>query len=149
MNMSSKNTSGKPAPAPLTMAAPANPHYDKIGGETAVARLVDAFYRRMDTLPQAAAIRAMHEPDLSHTKQILRLFLSEWLGGPRRYSAERGQPHLRRRHLAFRIGEAERDAWMLCMQGALEEVVTDASVRTQLTQAFFKTADFLRNEQPH
>jgi len=143
------NPPDKPAPSALKLAAPVNPHYEKIGGEEAVARLVDAFYRLMDTLPEAAGIRAMHEPDLAHTKAVLRLFLSEWLGGPRLYSAQRGQPHLRRRHMPFAIGEAERDAWMRCMQGALEEVVADEALRAQLMQAFFKTANFIRNDQGH
>ena len=143
------DTHDKPTPAGLKLAAPVNPHYEKIGGEPAVAALVEAFYRLMDTLPEAAGIRAMHEPDLSHTKAVLKLFLSEWLGGPRVYSAERGQPHLRRRHMPFPIGEAERDAWMLCMKGALDEVVADEALRAQLMQAFFKTADFIRNDRPH
>ncbi len=100
----------------------------------------------MDTLPEASQIRAMHEPDLSHTRQVLVKFLVEWLGGPKVYSAERGHPRLRQKHLHFSIGEAERDTWMQCMQRAMEDVVTDATLRQQLQQAFFKTADFIRND---
>jgi len=124
-----------------------NPHFAAIGGEVAIARLVERFYFYMDSLPEAAGIRAMHEPDLSHTKLVLVMFLTEWLGGPKMYSAERGHPRLRQKHLTFQIGEAERDAWMLCMRHALEEVVPDATVRQQITQAFFKTADFIRNDK--
>ncbi|WP_020177088.1 group II truncated hemoglobin [Methyloferula stellata] len=122
-----------------------------IGGQAAVDALVDAFYLRMDTLPEARAIRAMHAKDLTSVKKILKNYLGEWMGGPALYSQERGHPRLRMRHMPFRIGEAERDAWMLCMTGALEEVVEDASLRAQLHQSFFKLADWLRNDDgnPH
>lgn len=133
--------------APSVASAPAaNPHFGRLGGEVVVAQLVERFYAYMDSLPQAAAIRAMHPPDLAPVKQVLRRYLTEWLGGPALYSAERGHPRLRRKHLPFAIGNAERDAWMECMTRALADVCSDAELRQQLTQAFFKTADFLRND---
>lgn len=124
-----------------------NPHFGMIGGEEPIARLVERFYFYMDTLPEAATIRAMHEPDLAHTKAVLNKFLVEWLGGPKVYSAERGHPRLRQKHITFRIGEAERDAWMLCMRRAMEDVVSDPVLRQQMDQAFFKTADFIVNDR--
>ncbi len=124
-----------------------NPHYEKLGGEPAIVQLVERFYFYMNTLPEAAGIRAMHEADLTHTKQILVKFLCEWLGGPKVYSPERGHPRLRMKHSMFAIGPAERDAWMLCMKQAMADVVPDPVLRQQLEQAFFKTADFIRNDQ--
>jgi len=126
-------------------------NFRRIGGQPAVDRLVEAFYRRMDTLHEAHTIRAMHQPDLGSTKEVLRRYLGEWLGGPPAYSQERGHPRLRMRHVRLSIGPAERDAWMLCMSGALDEVVTDAALRTLLHDAFLKLADWVRNdpENPH
>jgi len=124
-----------------------NPHFETIGGEATIAQLVERFYFYMDALPEASGIRAMHEPDLAHTKEVLVKFLIEWLGGPKAYSPERGHPRLRMKHSMFAIGPAERDAWMLCMKRAMDDVVTDAGLRQQLEQAFFKTADFIRNDQ--
>ena len=89
----------------------------------------------------------MHEVDLSRTKEVLVKFLIEWLGGPKVYSAERGHARLRQKHISFPIGEAERDAWMLCMRHAIEDVVANVTLRQQLEQAFFKTADFIRNDK--
>jgi len=80
---------------------------------------------------------------------VFERYLGEWLGGPAAYSAERGHPRLRRRHQRFSIGVSERDAWMLCMRQALSEVVFDAALRAELDAAFFKTADFLRNDAEH
>lgn len=121
-------------------------HFQRVGGAVAVGRLVDAFYRRMDTLPEAAGIRAMHRTDLTGTKEVLARYLGEWLGGPPLYSQERGHPRLRMRHLRFAIGPTERDAWMLCMEGAVQEVVTDPALRDELLCAFLKLADWVRND---
>lgn len=126
-------------------------HFSRIGGATTVDRLVEAFYAQMDKLPEARTIRALHANDLSATKDVLKRYLGEWMGGPPLYSQERGHPRLRMRHVRFRIGEAERDAWLLCMRGALKEVVADAALRDELFQAFFKLADWVRNQpgNPH
>src|SRR3974390_677264 len=131
--------------------APHNPHFAQIGGAEAVDRLVEAFYRRVETLPEAAGIRAMHARDLTATKEVLKRYLNEWLGGPRLYSRDRGPPRLRRAHAPFSIGRGEGDAWMLCMRGALAEVVSDETLRGQLERAFFKIAETVRNdpENPH
>lgn len=127
-----------------------NPHYQLIGGEDGIQRLVHRFYALMDELPEARTIRALHPADLSHAKERLFMFLSGWLGGPQLYAERFGHPRLRQKHQTFSIGEAERDAWMLCiwmlcMTRALDDVVAEAPLRLQLTQSFFKTADFLRN----
>jgi len=120
--------------------------FERIGGQAGVDRLVDAFYQRMDTLPEARTIRALHAADLAPIIELLKRYLGEWLGGPKHYSAERGHPRLRARHLPFPIGAAERDAWLLCMRGALETSVADESLRTQLLESFTKLADWMRNQ---
>src|SRR6266567_4124497 len=125
--------------------------FDRIGGAVAVDRLVEAFYRRMDTLPEARAIRAMHAPDLAPIGVVLERYLGEWTGGPKLYSVEKGHPRLRQRHMGFAIGNAERDAWLLCMRGALEETIRDAAARQELDVAMTKLADWMRNQagNPH
>jgi hemoglobin len=125
--------------------------FERLGGAVIIDRLVEAFYRRMDTLPQAAIIRAMHRPDLEPTKRVLKQYLGEWTGGPKLYSAVKGHPRLRQRHLGFKIGDAERDAWLLCMGGALEETVTDVETRREIYAALAKLADWMRNQagNPH
>jgi len=118
-----------------------NPHYEKLGGEPAVRKLVDRFYALMCELHEAAEIRAMHPADLTQAKEHLFMFLSGWLGGPPLYARHRGPPRLGRAHASFGIDATDRDAWMLCMTQALDEQVADAELRGQLVAAFAKVAD--------
>lgn len=123
-----------------------NSPYDWIGGEAALRRLVDRFYELMDTLPEAKKIRDLHAEDLTSARAKLFKFLSGWLGGPPLYMEEYGHPRLRARHLPFPIGEAERDAWMLCMEKALSELELDGLMRQQLLFSLRQVADHMRNQ---
>jgi len=129
----------------LPPAAPANPPLDRFGGPEAVVRLVDAFYRAMDGREDARTIRAMHDADLAQTKSVLGRYLIQWLGGPPLYTAGRGAPMLRRRHLRFAIDAAAQEAWMACMRQALAETCADAGLRADLEAAFAQVAAHMRN----
>lgn len=133
---------------PRTLPSPS--HFEMLGGEQGVVRLVQSFYRHMDTRADARTVRAMHASDLASTQAVLVLYLCEWLGGPKDYSAQRGHPRLRMRmrHQGFAIGAPERDAWLACLAAALEEVDAPPSLRDALMNAFFKTADWMRNTGP-
>jgi hemoglobin len=120
-------------------------HYERIGGAPAILALVQSFYGIMDELPETYGIRKLHAQDLSGAEQKLFDFLSGWMGGPPLYVEKHGHPMLRRRHLAFPIGDSERDQWMLCMRQALDKTVADALLREELYAAFLKVADHMRN----
>lgn len=119
--------------------------FERIGGRATIDALVDRFYDRMDTLPEAKIIRAMHADDLGLIRDVLKRYLTEWTGGPRLYTPEKGHPRLRQRHFGFSIGDAERDAWMLCMRGAMEQTITDVIARQDLDKALSSLADWMRN----
>lgn len=125
--------------------------FDRIGGAVAVDRLVEAFYGHMDKLPQAATIRDMHAADMGQIKIVLKRYLSEWTGGPKLYSPEKGHPRLRQRHMHFPIDNDARDAWMACMTRALDETIADAAARAELEGNMRKLADWMRNQadNPH
>lgn len=119
--------------------------YELIGGEEGVRELVDRFYDLMDQHEEARELRAMHAKSLKVSREKLFLFLSGWMGGPDLYVQQYGHPRLRRRHMPFSIGEAERDQWMLCMNQAMEEMGLEDKLRLALGEALWKTADFMRN----
>jgi len=100
------------------VAAPEN-FYEAVGGEETFRTVVGRFYElvRSDEL-----LRPLYpEDDLGPAEERLRMFLMQYWGGPRTYSAQRGHPRLRMRHAPFRIGLAERDAWLRCMRTAVDE----------------------------
>lgn len=119
--------------------------FERIGREPGVRIVVDRFYDIMDSLPEAATIRALHPTDLSTSRDKFYWFLVGWLGGPQMYVERFGHPRLRARHLPFRIGNAERDAWLLCMQRSLHETVPDEEIKSFMMRALTSVADHMRN----
>jgi hemoglobin len=119
--------------------------YEGLGGDRAVRDLVDRFYDLMDLEPAYAELRRTHGSELTDARDKLYWFLSGWLGGPDHYIERFGHPRLRARHLPFAIGIQERDQWLACMNQAMRECEVDEELRLRLLQAFFKTADWMRN----
>ncbi|QDV44995.1 hypothetical protein Enr13x_48680 [Stieleria neptunia] len=119
--------------------------YEQLDGEEGLRRIVDRFYDLMSELPETKTIRALHGDDLTESRNKLFKFLSGFFGGPSLYIEEYGHPRLRARHLPFPIGEAERDQWLLCMNRAIDELVGDPLLVSQLKMTFFRTADHMRN----
>lgn len=121
-------------------------HFEWIGGEAGVRALTERFYDLMDLEPSYQALRAVHGSELLDARQKLFWFLCGWLGGPQHYVERFGHPRLRARHAPFRIGITERDQWVACMEQAMHETGVPDDLRLLLRAAFFKTADFMRNQ---
>jgi hemoglobin len=130
----------------IKLAATTQNHFERIGGADKIRALVKRFYQIMDELPESYGIRKLHAEDLQGSEDKLFKFLNGWMGGPQLYVQEYGHPMLRRRHLPFPISESERDQWLLCMDMALTEVVEDAALRAELSAAFAKVGDHMRNK---
>jgi hemoglobin len=121
--------------------------YELLGGDARVRELVDRFYDLMDLEPAYRELRAVHGSTLESARDKLYQFLSGWLGGPPLYTDRYGHPMLRARHLPFAIGTVERDQWMACMKQAMEELEVAPELRAGLSQALFRTADWMRNKE--
>ena len=119
--------------------------FEALGGEAAVRTLVDRFYDLMDLEPAYRELRAMHPTTLAGSRDKLHWFLCGWLGGPQHYVERFGHPMLRARHLPFSIGIAERDQWLACMRQAMTELQVEPAMAQRLAEAFFNTADWMRN----
>ena len=59
----------------------------------------------------------------------------------------KGHPRMRARHMPFAIGPAARDQWLMCMDRALEEEVSDPMLRDQLAGAFRRIASHMQNRE--
>jgi hemoglobin len=92
--------------------------YEQFGGEQFFADLVADFYRGV---AQDPGLRPMYpEQDLGPAERRLRMFLEQYWGGPKTYSAERGHPRLRMRHAPFDITDHHRELWLKHMRDALD-----------------------------
>lgn len=89
------------------------------GGVNGIKKLVEDFYRIMDELPEATAIRKMHPDNLEVSVDKLARFLSGWLGGPKLYNERYGAISIPAAHEHLVIHEHERDSWLLCMHQAI------------------------------
>ncbi len=91
----------------------------------------------------------MYPEDLTDSRRHLAGFLTQYWGGPSTYSDERGHPRLRMRHAPFPIGDAERDAWLRHMLGALDAVAASRSTPVEavarIRTYLIDVADFLVN----
>ena len=120
---------------------------DRLGGEPALRRLVDRFYDQMAELPEARTILAMHPEDLTDSREKLFLFLVGRFGGRQTYVEQRGHPRLRMRHMPFAVDAAAADAWMTCMTLALEEVIEDPALRSELSGFLDGVARHMQNRR--
>jgi hemoglobin len=118
--------------------------YKAAGEETGLRKLSRDFYELMNELPQAKHIRDMHREDLSLMTDKLTLFLSMWLGGPRTYRDKYSQLGMPAAHRHLVINEAERDAWLICMDQAIEKQEFEESFKEYLKAQFRFPAEMIR-----
>jgi hemoglobin len=117
--------------------------YEAVGGDATFQRLVDAFYRRIETDP---VLRPLFPADLRPGKEGQFLFLTQYFGGPHRYTEQRGRPFLRMRHMPFTIGQRERDAWVGHMLAAIDEIGIPEPHRSTMREYFERAATFMMNQ---
>jgi hemoglobin len=120
--------------------------YEAVGGEESFRRLVHRFYQGVAEDPVLRPVYPTQ--NLGPAEEHLRLFLIQYWGGPRTYDDLRGHPRLRMRHVPFRIGEAERDAWLHHMRVALDELALDEALDTEFWDYLVMAAHSLVNVEP-
>ena len=120
--------------------------YEAVGGEETFRRLVHRFYQGVAEDPVLRPVYPAQ--NLEPAEEHLALFLIQYWGGPSTYGELRGHPRLRMRHAPFRIGEAERDAWLHHMRVALDELGLDDALAAQLWDYLVMAANSLVNVDP-
>lgn len=120
-------------------------------GERPFASLAEALYRNIDG---DARIRKHFPDDLSPSSEAvrdMREFLTQFFGGPDHYSARKGHPRLRARHMRFPIDQAARDAWLDNALKALAEVAHNESLqesaRGMIAAYLVRTSQFMINRE--
>ena len=129
-----------------TQAEDAGPSpFERIGGATPVAALVERFYDLMEQEPGYAALRAMHAADLGPMRASLAGFLTGWLGGPRDWFAANPGKCVMSAHAPFDIGPQEAAQWLHAMARAMADTQVPADLAAQLNQVFTRMGTAMRN----
>ena len=118
--------------------------YKAAGEIEGIQKLVKSFYQFMDSLPEAKGVRAMHADDLSLIDDKLTHFLCYWSGGPRSFVEKYGPVNIPRAHMHLKVGEKERDAWLLCMEKAIELQTYKPSFKKYLLEQLANPAERIR-----
>jgi hemoglobin len=120
---------------------------DRIGGEGQVHHLVNHFYDLIETLPQGAAIMAMHQRGhgLSHVRPEQFDFLCGFFGGRRYYQERHGHMNLREIHAHVEIRAQDAEDWLAVMDRAMTETAVPEAEQTAIMATFRRAAMMLVN----
>ena len=120
---------------------------DRIGGEGQVQLLVNHFYDLIETLPQGAAIMAMHQRGhgLSHVRPEQFDFLCGFFGGRRYYQERHGHMNLREIHAHVEIRRADAEDWLAVMDRAMIDTGVGTQERAEIMATFNRAALMLVN----
>ncbi len=117
--------------------------YERLGDDN-LQMLVDQFY---DRVQKNEIISPLFKGEFDEIKRKQYMFLSQFLGGPSRYSEEFGHPKMRMRHLPHKITEEARDEWLMCMNQAIQTLPIDENFKEVLYQCFPKVANHMVNSR--
>ncbi|WP_134699108.1 globin [Ammoniphilus sp. YIM 78166] len=116
--------------------------YELIGGAETIEKLVSAFYDLVAAHPDLAPI---FPKDFTETKEKQYLFLTQFFGGPLLYSEQHGHPMLRARHMPFPITPKRAEAWLSCMQQAMDQIGLEGPIRDFMFDRLTQTAYHMVN----
>jgi hemoglobin len=118
---------------------------EALSGEAGCRRLSADFYARVGKDP---VLRPLF-PGKSRRCAIeeFAAFLIQFLGGDEEQTQHRWWLSLRESHARFRIGPAERSAWLKHMSAALDAAPLDEGTRTALRQFFLHGSAYVRGQK--
>ena len=119
--------------------------YQAVGGRAVCRQLSEAFYARVERDP---VLRPLFPgKSMKCAVEAFAAFLVQFLGGPAEDAQARWWLSLRESHLRFKIGPRERQAWMINMLGALQDVPVDEPVRLALRDLFERSSAYIVNSR--
>ena len=96
---------------------------DQMGGESAIRALVETFYDVMESQPEGAHLRLLHErgQGMGNARSEQFAFMCGFLGGRRYYAERHGHMNLREIHAHVPVRREDVENWLLCMDHALAD----------------------------
>ena len=122
--------------------------YEKMGGAEPLKQLVETFYDIVEEDPEGVIVHALHLKGngMNHTRRAQFEFLSGFFGGPKLYIERNGHSDMRYIHNHVEVGHVEVEAWLLCMDKAIDQVGFDEDLKQQLMRSFTRAAEITRNQ---
>lgn len=114
--------------------------YHRIGGDAAIARVVDRFYDLMESGPGYAELRALHAPDLRPMRASPTGFLIAWLGGPRDWFDQRPGACVMSAHADIKVTPVTARQWLDAMARAFAETGVGPDLAATIGEAFTNMA---------
>jgi len=115
--------------------------YERLGDEN-LEKLVDDFYNKVLADDR---IKDLFNTDIKEVKSKQFMFLTQFFGGPPRYSEVHGHPKLRMRHFPHRVTAEGARAWLQCMAEAISQLPIDESFQEEIFQRFPNVAMHMVN----
>lgn len=121
---------------------------EQFGGENALRELVEHFYDLIETLPQAARLRELHQEGhgLAHTRVQQFDFLSGFMGGRPYFMETHRHMNVREIHAHVPILDEDAEVWLQIMDRALAELGHKGAHVERLRSSFRKVAMVLVND---
>jgi len=111
--------------------------YEQIGGAETIERLVNAFYPKVYAHP---ALRPLFPDGVDEIRAKQLLFLTQFTGGPSLYTDKYGFGNMRSMHEQFPITPERAQAWLSCMNEAMDDIGLDGLPRKLFFQMLTNAA---------
>lgn len=109
-------------------------------GEERFRELAHAHYEAIRTSDIAFLFPVHDDDDFAQAQKHAADFLIQISGGPDYFNQTRGAPQMVGRHAPFRIDEAGRKSWLLCIKPLLE-ALSDEGITPEYIQSFWDYLD--------
>ena len=117
--------------------------YERLGDDN-LKLLVDKFY---DNVYADERINDLFQNDIEEVKSKQFKFLTQFFGGPPRYTEVHGHPRLRMRHLPHKITVEAAGVWLECMAKAISELPIEETFKNEIFQRFPPPAGHMVNSE--
>ena len=116
--------------------------YEKLGDEQ-LTILLREFYNNVFSSDIIGPLFMQSEKDLIIDKQFC--FLTQFLGGPPRYTEKYGVPKMRQQHLPHKITNEAKDEWLRIMQLSIAKMNWNEDLKIALYNCFPQVAQHMVN----
>ena len=112
-------------------------------GDNRLQELINSFYAKVFESPVIGPLFNQIDAETIKDKQFR--FLSQFLGGPQRFSEKYGHPRMRMRHMPHAITMDAKDEWLRLMKASIEELDMEEELKEALYNCFPKIAQHMVN----